>query len=277
MKYFCKPLRNQGLLKPLPFLLFFLIQGIAVSLAVEPSKTVVFDLSKETPESVKTMAFSYSGSKSVKGKKNSDPSETVFQEGSIFPKNPSNCIFYGGPFSESIPTQANLCLEGVFNLATSSQAENQPPGVRFGFKIPGQNTGVCVKFGPLVNQPEESKVRIGVRVFSGPAIYFKQAGEVGSDGAVSEIIYDSTATSTVIDTQGPIRVKLIAHGATSELSVWINDQFIFKGKSAYKGVAGELCPLNLMDGLFVRFEYQRPFSEDKPASATSILCYYTLD
>lgn len=285
MKFIFQVFVFRSYLKPLLLLTFFFNQGISLIQAQEeekkeenPSKVILFDLSKENVTSIKKMNLALNSRGPQKAGK-SDPVDTLYKEGIIYSKNSTIGSFFGGPFNEQIPPQANLCMEGTFQLSLSPDTDTKgnKGGLRIGFKQPGTNGNAMSVRLYSFTSPKVTEPSLAVRVFSGPLLSHKSSADGATDEEDKEMIHSSPPKTFPINPKEPLRLKLMAHGATSEISVWINDQFIFKGKSAYKGVEGELCPLDFIDGFFVRFEEQSSFNDDNPASASSIICYYALD
>jgi len=291
MKYLIKNPSFQTGLRLVPLGIFFLLQGIEFTKAQEGEKedknpkVILFDSSKETDESLGVMhlAFSRSAKKSSVLRNNgdngdiSDEEVIIFKERVIYLKKGSSGTFRAGPFSEKIPPEANLCLEGVLKISQNLENEsidNPGGGFRLGFKLPSGNAISLLLYNATA---KPTRMSLMARVFSGPRIAASDKEKELGDERVNEMIYSSSLKEFSINNQDPLHFRIIAHGTTSEISLWINGRSIFKKKSAYKGVIGQLCPLDFIDGFYLRFEQQNNIETVNPASAGSIICYYTLD
>lgn len=237
------------------------------------SRVVLFDLSKLSEPSLDQMCA---------GRGRGPFSGTTHSEGAIYPATPKRPSFLG-EFKQSIPEKAKLWLEGTFFLSDASGPDSDSlHSIRVGFRTNKQPSSsskstadtsyaMTVK---LFNKGKKSSDRtMDINVLSGP---LADGGMMGNENEETKKQVICTGSSDVsFDASEPFHFKIMGDGESHEISVWINKQSVFKGKSAYDSVEGDLCPLDFIIGFYLRFEGQNPFGTEAPAYAKNILCYYT--
>lgn len=235
------------------------------------SRRVLFDLSKQKKDSLKEMCNAQ-----AKGL----VSATECSKGSIFSTTAKLSSFFV-PFEQNPPPVVKLWLEGDFYLSDASGVDSDIArgAIRVGFKTPKVAASSVVSkadtsYAMSVALFKGAQSKVGVVVFSGP---LQDRGQMlgENEAAAKQVIYSSNSTEiTYIDSE-PVKLKIMADGESHEISVWINKQLIFKGKSAYDSVEGDMCPLDSILGFYINFAGQNPFGTESPAYAKDLLCYYT--